>query len=416
MLKGKRNKRRFRVGCLAQRRKAGLAAKVALLFMGLSLSAQTLHTINLGTTANDGTGDTLRRMGQKVNSNFIAVANGTALTNINASGISGIVAVANGGTGNTSNAAATAVLAGAVSGVLTNSITGNAATATTTTNLAGILPIANGGTGNPTNRAATAVLASFVSGMLSNSISGNAATATIASNLTGTISSEDPGTNNAVTVLRLNRGTTGTAADNFAMRIVMGLEADNGTTYEAGVIETLWADAHLATGLDSDIRFLGFRGGSGEQEVMRLQGLTGNVGIGTTNPTSLLAVAGTVSADSIYLTNNCSALTFTDRSDAPADLAAASRMIAAFAVTGGQVDHAKLDPDLWGKKVVYVDTGAKRTIPGTTNLVAVNEPVLVPDQSKRNLSMMVSALALDNQSKQKQIDALVERVTALEKR
>jgi hypothetical protein len=131
-------------------------------------------------------------------------------------------------------------------------------------------------------------------------------------------------------------------------------------------------------------------------------------------------------ADSIYATNEMSASTFTDRSDAPADVAEATQMLSSITVTNRKIDHSTLAPALWGKKAVYTDTGLKITnkvdqvTDGVTNKVDVITPVIrtdvVPDQTKRNLSMLVSALALDNQAKQKQIDDLLKRVEALEKR
>jgi len=154
---------------------------------------------------------------------------------------------------------------------------------------------------------------------------------------------------------------------------------------------------------------------------LALNPIGGKVGIGTTTPGTNFVVNGEGWFTSLYVTNDVSCGTLTDHSDSPADAIEAARMIATFAAKNGQVDHEKLDPGLWGKKAVYTDTGITRTNiveaigglegevirPKTTNIVSVIQTTVVPDQSKRNLSMLVSAQALV-------IQDLIRRIEKLE--
>lgn len=123
----------------------------------------------------------------------------------------------------------------------------------------------------------------------------------------------------------------------------------------------------------------------------------------------------------VYCASDCSALSFTDRSDAPATLVQAMAIVESHESLNGRIDHSKLDPAAWGKKTRIEPTGKMTTVsiteetpippeeleavePGkepvttitTTRDVLVPETRQIeePDQSKRNLSMVVSAQAL----------------------
>lgn len=102
-----------------------------------------------------------------------------------------------------------------------------------------------------------------------------------------------------------------------------------------------------------------------------------------------LDVGETLRANAIYATNDISALTFTDRSKAPDALADAYAIVASVEAKDGHVNHAKLHPLAWGTRK--------------------NGRGIVPDQSKRDLGMVVSAQSLV-------IADLVKRLEALEKK
>jgi len=169
---------------------------------------------------------------------------------------------------------------------------------------------------------------------------------------------------------------------------------------------------------------------------------------------------GTASfSENVYFAKDVSALTFTDRSDSPETLEDAKAIVMSHETIPGEsrIDHSKLSPLAFGKKEYQVPTG--RTIEVPPSLEAVQEyqsklaafeqaeagvppegepmgksmaapleepeapkPELVPemqtvvepDQSKRNLSMVVSAQALVIKDLLKRMDALEARVTALE--
>lgn len=166
---------------------------------------------------------------------------------------------------------------------------------------------------------------------------------------------------------------------------------------------------------------------------------TPNAGIGTvlmafTNGTftvnSNIVANGTTNwinslvTSNIYCWAEISGDPVTDRSDAPASVADALKVVSSIIpLENGKLDHSKLDPLAWGTKTVYIPTGTYRT--NTVAAVmdadgkeakpakAVVEEIMVaetqPDQSKRNLSMVVSAQALV-------IQDLLKRIEALEKR
>lgn len=105
----------------------------------------------------------------------------------------------------------------------------------------------------------------------------------------------------------------------------------------------------------------------------------------------------------VYISATCSAAAFEDRSAAPDTVADAYAIVQSHEAKNGHVDHSKLHPKLWGTKPVQVsskqvekqvavrDTEGKETEEFET--ITVQEPVIeiVPDQSKRNLSMLISA-------------------------
>lgn len=99
-------------------------------------------------------------------------------------------------------------------------------------------------------------------------------------------------------------------------------------------------------------------------------------------------VSGQVNANSIYSTGDVSGLTITDRSDAPSNVVDAVRIVNSMASVDGKVDHSRLDPLAWGK---------------TDG---------VPDQSRRDLGMMVSALSFAATNALKRLDAIEQAASA----
>lgn len=123
-------------------------------------------------------------------------------------------------------------------------------------------------------------------------------------------------------------------------------------------------------------------------------------------------------ANSLYAEGNVSAESFTDRSDAPADLSEAYAIIQSHESSAGKVNHAKLHPAAWGTKARRELTGKTITVykqeydeEGEPKQVAEEQPeyrtVVEPDQTKRNLSMVISAQAMV-------ISDLTRRIEALE--
>lgn len=279
-----------------------------------------------------------------------------------------------------------------------------------------VIPINRGGTGNTTNRAATAQLATIANACTFGSF--NLSAAPVSWNGSNNIFSPAVFKTSAGNYSYTENGLIGSNANPSRIelpsssQIRFGYLNAGGGAYppRIGMFDSYDTTNNSVDFGVSDYSFTGF-----------------SVSIGGVVKLSV-ANDGTISANNIYLTNNCSALTFTDRSDAPANSAAAVRMIASYAVKDGKVDHAKLDPGLWGSRDVDVLTGEKQTNvvaavlgandvvlrPRETNVVSVTKTVMIPDQSKRNLSMSVSALMDNQQQLMKQIAELIERVTVLE--
>jgi hypothetical protein len=105
--------------------------------------------------------------------------------------------------------------------------------------------------------------------------------------------------------------------------------------------------------------------------------LNGNVGIGTTNTSSAQLVVG----DNIYITNDCSALTFTDRTPYPETKEIAYSMVKSFekSAFGNVVDKNKMSPLLLKTATIPVENKDTRE-------------VVMVEEKGRDLSMTVSAL------------------------
>jgi hypothetical protein len=111
-----------------------------------------------------------------------------------------------------------------------------------------------------------------------------------------------------------------------------------------------------------------------------------------------------------YFYNDVSALSFTDRTPAPANLAESYAIIESHRVKSGELDHAVLHPAAWGKKIRREATG--RTIKRKNDKdEEIEEPEFEefaePDQTKRNLSITITAQALV-------IQDLIRRIEKLE--
>lgn len=149
----------------------------------------------------------------------------------------------------------------------------------------------------------------------------------------------------------------------------------------------------------------------------------GNVLIGTTTDdgTNKLQVNGPV-----YVASYVSALGYIDRTEAPDTLAEAYAIVQSHEVTAtGELDHTKLHPAAWGKRVELQPTGKTVTKvvevlikdaeslkdgAAPTEEKIIEEPemqqVVVPDQSGRDLSMVISAQAFVIKDLTKRIEAL----------
>lgn len=95
-------------------------------------------------------------------------------------------------------------------------------------------------------------------------------------------------------------------------------------------------------------------------------------------PDLVINVPKLINVTDIYATNNVSALSFTDRSDSPTNTAEAYAIVRSHEAKGGRVNHQKLHSRAWA----------------ITNTVQNGIIISAPDQSGRNLSMVVSAQAL----------------------
>jgi hypothetical protein len=147
--------------------------------------------------------------------------------------------------------------------------------------------------------------------------------------------------------------------------------------------------------------------------------LNGRVGVKTDSPSDTLSVNGSITATSLYATNDISALSFTDRSDAPADLEEAYRIVQSHFSVDGHIDHSQLDASAWGKRPMASSVASETTQPIKGGFPAgigiqplgIEQPSETieyePDQSRRNLSMVVSAQALV-------IKDLISRIEKLE--
>lgn len=118
--------------------------------------------------------------------------------------------------------------------------------------------------------------------------------------------------------------------------------------------------------------------------------------------------------DDVYITDNCSALTFTDRTpyyegDAVAELCA----IRAKDVNGkAQIDHASL-PEFVKKKVKHVkETDTGRVDAGGNSIVEREETI----QDERDLGAMISMLTVAVQQLQEQNDELRAEISDLKKK
>lgn len=118
--------------------------------------------------------------------------------------------------------------------------------------------------------------------------------------------------------------------------------------------------------------------------------ITGRTNNGTTvfqvDATGSIASSGIVMANNLYSTNDCSALTFTDRSRSPTNTPEAYAIVASHRTKDGKVDHSALHAAAWGK----TKTGAS-------------------DPLSRDLGMVISA-------QQMVIQDLIARIDKLEKK
>jgi hypothetical protein len=236
-----------------------------------------------------------------------------------------------------------------------------------------------------------------------------------------------PGTDTSRTYIDMNSGCS------VAIGSFNGVVTVGSTTFGFGSANTLGSIALAAAG---DNYFLQRRTGFGTATPLAKLDVSNSVAatvafaarsIGTNNlfegyaGTNRVALIDT--NGNAFFSNDVSALTFTDRSDAPDSLAEAKAIVRSIEGKNGKLDHSKLHPRAWGKKTIHEPTGRLVTnvveratnivdgvtniTPRVTNVLAEMRAVDVPDQSKRNLSMVASAQSWV-------IQDLEGRLTALE--
>jgi hypothetical protein len=120
-----------------------------------------------------------------------------------------------------------------------------------------------------------------------------------------------------------------------------------------------------------------------------------------------------VASDSAWFAGDVSALSFTDRSDAPEDLEEARAIVSSIEAKNGKVDHSKLHPKAWGTRVIKEHTGEEEFDKIEDGKVFWRERMIhrtEPDQSGRNLSMVISAQALVIKDLEKRLADLEKKV------
>ena len=111
-----------------------------------------------------------------------------------------------------------------------------------------------------------------------------------------------------------------------------------------------------------------------------------------------------------YFHNDVSALSFTDRTPAPENLAESYAIVESHEVKNKELSHSKLHPAAWGKKTRVSMTGRmkKRMLDDGAEIEEPEiETVSEPDPDGRNLSITITAQSLV-------IKDLIKRIEALE--
>ena len=111
-----------------------------------------------------------------------------------------------------------------------------------------------------------------------------------------------------------------------------------------------------------------------------------------------------------YFHNDVSALSFTDRTPAPENLAESYAIVESHEVKNKELNHSKLHPAAWGKKTRVSMTGRmkKRMLDDGAEIEEPEiETVSEPDPDGRNLSITITAQSLV-------IKDLIKRIEALE--
>jgi hypothetical protein len=145
--------------------------------------------------------------------------------------------------------------------------------------------------------------------------------------------------------------------------------------------------------------------------------------------TSTAPVAGATGSyllavnSSAWIASDVCALSFTDRTPAPSSLTEAYAIVESHESKDGKLDHSRLHPAAWGTRNVSRLTGRKVTkhIEATEEEPAreieedETEIVSEPDQSGRNLSKTVSALAMVAKQQAAEIAALKAELAKITK-
>jgi len=120
------------------------------------------------------------------------------------------------------------------------------------------------------------------------------------------------GTTDILSGLALRRETTGTSGNGIGTGLFFEVENSAGNSLAAGNVSVIIPTAGSS---NTDMLFRLMQGGTGNTELMRIQGSTGNVGIGTTTPWRTLSVTGTVAFDGLTSSGTGNAICITTEKD-----------------------------------------------------------------------------------------------------
>ncbi|MBX2994046.1 MAG: hypothetical protein KF681_04475, partial [Bdellovibrionaceae bacterium] len=289
---------------------------------GLNVGAGPGGTINGSGTLNIDVGTTTGKIVQVAASNKLPIIDGSNLTNLNASNISsGTLAIAQGGTGQTTaNGALNALLpsqalnSGKVlqtNGTDTSWVTPNAGTVTNVTGTAPISVTSNTTTPSITIAQANTTTSGYLSSTDWNTFNNKASTTALNSyvlkagdTMTGTLNLPNNGIAVGTNQLVVSGGNVGIGTSSPIDLLDVYSPTNNALMGVRSGSNSYWALSAQAASNDMAIGPL-----AGTHTVTPILYLKsgGNVGVGTTNPTELLDVAGKIKGTELCIGADCRA-------------------------------------------------------------------------------------------------------------